>query len=139
MFKVKNKGTRTTPLTCIYCWLWTDFTHCSGDYIADFEQVNAIYVTSYCLSQNLRFTKRKNRYLLIEIRQFFSNSDYKWLRTSATLIGTFNPLITYPTKWSKSSNSLVLKFLTPIHMSMRANHEVISVSFVFVLTGLSLN
>ena len=30
-----------TSLWCLYCYLCTDFTHCSGDSIVDFEQVNA--------------------------------------------------------------------------------------------------
>ena len=33
VFKVNNKDTRTTSLTsfwCLYCWLWTNITHCLG-------------------------------------------------------------------------------------------------------------
>ena len=32
---------------CLYCWLWTDFTYCSGVSIVDFEQVNASSVLAY--------------------------------------------------------------------------------------------
>ena len=41
LFKVNNKDTNTTPLKsfwCSYCEIWTNFTHCSGVSIADFEQ-----------------------------------------------------------------------------------------------------
>ena len=41
-FKVNNKYTRMTslmPFWCLHCWLWTDFTPCSGDSIAIFEQM----------------------------------------------------------------------------------------------------
>ena len=33
-----------TLLWCFYYWLWTNFTHCSGVSIIDFEQVNASWV-----------------------------------------------------------------------------------------------
>ena len=41
--KVNNEDTRTTMASfwCLYCYLWTDFTPCSGVSIADCEQVNA--------------------------------------------------------------------------------------------------
>ena len=44
LFKVNNKHARITSMTsfwCLYCWLWTDSTHCSAVSIVDFEQVNA--------------------------------------------------------------------------------------------------
>ena len=43
-FKFNNNDTRTTSVTsfwCRYCWLWTNFTHCSDVFIVDFELVNA--------------------------------------------------------------------------------------------------
>ena len=39
MFKVNNKDTRTMP---------TDFKHCSGVYIADFEKVNISWEVAIC-------------------------------------------------------------------------------------------
>ena len=41
--KVNNKDIRTTSMTsfwCLYCYLLTDFTHCSSVSIADFGQLN---------------------------------------------------------------------------------------------------
>ena len=43
LFKIKNTDTRTMSMTsfwCLYCQLWTDFTHCSDIFIFNFEQVN---------------------------------------------------------------------------------------------------
>ena len=53
--QVNKKDTRTTSLTSfwwLYCYLWTDFTHCSSIFIVSFEQVNTglgitTYVTKY--------------------------------------------------------------------------------------------
>ena len=50
LFKVNNEDTRMTSLTSIWCcyfWLWTDFTHCSGVSIVDFEQVHADWVSNF--------------------------------------------------------------------------------------------
>ena len=44
MFKVNNKGTRTTPMVSfcyLYCQLWTYFTPCSSVSIVNFEHVIA--------------------------------------------------------------------------------------------------
>ena len=44
LIKVDKKDTRTTlmaSLWCLFCWLWTDFTHCSGVSIVDFQQASA--------------------------------------------------------------------------------------------------
>ena len=44
LFYVNNKTARTKSLKsfwCLYYWLWTDFTHCAGFPIVDFEQLNA--------------------------------------------------------------------------------------------------
>ena len=56
LFRVNNKDTRTTSMTfwCLYRWLLTGFTHCSGVSIADTEQVNTGFlcfskVTKLCL------------------------------------------------------------------------------------------
>ena len=43
LFKVNNKDTRTTSMTsfsCLYSWLWVDFTNCSGISVVDFEQIS---------------------------------------------------------------------------------------------------
>ena len=40
LFKVTNKDSSTTPFWCLYCELWTNFTHCFGVSNIDFEQVN---------------------------------------------------------------------------------------------------
>ena len=44
----QHKDTRTASMTfwfwCLYCKLSTDFTHCFGVLIADFERVNASWV-----------------------------------------------------------------------------------------------
>ena len=47
-FKVKTRDTRTTPTSfwCLYCQLWTDFTHYSGVSILDFNHVNVCWVRS---------------------------------------------------------------------------------------------
>ena len=42
MFKLNNKGTRTTSC-CLYCILWTYFTPCSSVSIVNFEQVNVCW------------------------------------------------------------------------------------------------
>ena len=50
LFKVNNEDTRMTSLTSVWCcyfWLWTDFTHCSGVSIVDFEQVHADWVSNF--------------------------------------------------------------------------------------------
>ena len=48
MFKVNNKGTRTTPLASFWCFIvnfvWTYFTPCSSVSFVNFEQVNANWV-----------------------------------------------------------------------------------------------
>ena len=44
LFKVDTKDTRMTSFWCLYYYLWTDFTHCSGDSIVDFEQANADWI-----------------------------------------------------------------------------------------------
>ena len=56
LFRVNNKDTRTTSMTywCLYRWLLTGFTHCSGVSIADTEQVNTSFLcfskaTKLCL------------------------------------------------------------------------------------------
>ena len=42
--EICSKLTIETPEQCLYCWLWTDFTHCSSFSIVDFEQANAGWV-----------------------------------------------------------------------------------------------
>ena len=49
LFKIIKKDTRIASLRsfwCLYCWLWTDFMHCSGvsTAIVGFEQVNDSWV-----------------------------------------------------------------------------------------------
>ena len=47
LFTVNNKDTGRTSMAsfwCLNCYLWTDFTHCSGVSIVDLEQVNAAWV-----------------------------------------------------------------------------------------------
>ena len=45
-FKVNNVSIRNMCEICskitltTYCYLWIDFTHCPGDFIGDFEQIN---------------------------------------------------------------------------------------------------
>ena len=49
-YRVNNKNTRTTSMTsfwCLDCYLKTDFTHCSGVSIDDFEQVNFEWVEDF--------------------------------------------------------------------------------------------
>ena len=60
LFKVNNGSTRAiseicSKLTIKTPELWTDFTHCSGVFIVDFEQVN----TSWVSFQNPNLNKRK--------------------------------------------------------------------------------
>ena len=43
IFEAYNKVTDVV-LVFILTSLWTDFTHCSGIFIVNFEQANAIYV-----------------------------------------------------------------------------------------------
>ena len=42
--KKSTRSTSMTSLWCLYCQFWTDFTHCAGVFIVDFEQVNACWV-----------------------------------------------------------------------------------------------
>ena len=55
MFKVNNKNTRTTPkapLTsfwCLYCYLWTCFSHCCSVSIVNFEHVKTDWDVLWCL------------------------------------------------------------------------------------------
>ena len=39
--------TSLTSVWCCYFWLWTDFTHCSGVSIVDFQQVHADWVGNF--------------------------------------------------------------------------------------------
>ena len=70
LFKVHNKYTRTTSLTsfsCIYCELWTGFTHCFGVYIFGLEQVNSFVPWS----QIRKIIRKKNVDEKIELKLFF--------------------------------------------------------------------
>ena len=42
--KYENPTMLPTLFCCLYCWLSTDFTHCSGVSTVDFEQVNTGWV-----------------------------------------------------------------------------------------------
>ena len=46
LFKVYNKHSRTTSISfwCLYCYLWTNFTYCSGISIVGFEQADAGWI-----------------------------------------------------------------------------------------------
>ena len=47
--KFNNKDTRKTSMrsfSCLYCYCWRDFTHCSGVFIVDFEEVTDGWVRS---------------------------------------------------------------------------------------------
>ena len=60
LFKVNNRNTRTmceisakltvkTPsFWCLYCWLWTNFTYCSGVSIVEFVQLNNVGWDTSC-------------------------------------------------------------------------------------------
>ena len=52
LFKVNNKNTKTTLMTCPYCWLWRDFTHFSVVSI-DFGQVNVCWVSLNWIKLNI--------------------------------------------------------------------------------------
>ena len=72
MFKVNNKDTRTTSLKsfwCLYCQLWTNFTHCSGVSIADFEKVNLGWVEAFRAVQ--RHSVNVNVYFYFESFSYF--------------------------------------------------------------------
>ena len=91
LFKVKNKGTRTMSLTsfwCLYCWLWKEFTHCSGVSIVDFGQVNADAFSPRVSTENknaeglvLVMLRRCSRWIFAAqkmkffIKDFFSKCD----------------------------------------------------------------
>ena len=56
LFNVTKKDTRMTSLMsfwCLYCKLWTDFIHCSGVSIVDFEQVNTRWVCIFRYLANI--------------------------------------------------------------------------------------
>ena len=49
-FKVTKKDYKMKPLKsfwCVYCYLWTDSTHCYGVFIVELEQVNADWVMKW--------------------------------------------------------------------------------------------
>ena len=45
-----------TSFQCLYCYFWTDITHCSDVFTSGFEQVNACWVTGL-LQGNYWFTR----------------------------------------------------------------------------------
>ena len=55
LFKVNNKGFRTTSLISLWCFYRTDFTQCSDVSIAEFEQVDA--ASKYSSKKVCRFEK----------------------------------------------------------------------------------
>ena len=83
LFYVNNKTTRTKSIKsfwCLYYWLWTDFTHCAGFHIVDFEQLNA-------------------GWFIQGLGSFFTVGG-SWLKMSATIISPDVPIdITRRSNW----------------------------------------
>ena len=78
-FKVNNKNTRTTAVTsfwCCYCQLWTDFTHCSGVSIVDFEQINAGWVVVKRLLMSQVVIVGEAAWIFVQIISFTCFSHY---------------------------------------------------------------
>ena len=87
LFKVNNKDTRMTSLTsywCLYCYLWTNFTQCSGVSTVDFEQVNANWdVDNHLFKNNEKNLLCKKRSLLKTSPNTYSGLHIKKLEQSS--------------------------------------------------------
>lgn len=58
LFAINNKETNSMSailLSCFYCWLQRDLTHCSGVPIVDFGQLNASWVITVITCKQFRY------------------------------------------------------------------------------------
>ena len=71
LFKVYNKDTRTTTTTffwCLYCQLWTDFTHFSGSYCSGWGTLASV---THLKHDSDRFLQKGFNCLMIEPTKYF--------------------------------------------------------------------
>ena len=109
------KPTKETTTLCIQRWrLWTDFTHCSAVFIADFEQVNADWDVLF-LGVVACLTKDDNQLMLNEISSSYDNK-YEFIYWQ--IQNQISSHIKIYKSWA------ILKYILPTYQSFLINWNI---------------